>query len=67
MSALWDWVKKHPQRTAGLVQVASGSILGSLPTLGLSARTLAFVIALFGLVQAVFGFLKSQQDPPEQP
>ena len=64
MSALWEWVKKHPQRTMGLVQVASGSLLTSLPTLGLSARTLAVFLTLFGLVQAVFGYLKSQQTEP---
>lgn len=65
MNAILAWITKHPQRTAGLVQVASGSILSSLPSLGLSTRTLAIVIMLFGLVQAVFGFLKTPDTPPD--
>jgi len=64
MKKIIAWMRKHPQRTAGLIQVASGSLLSSLPTLGLNARTLAVLLTLFGLVQAVFGFLKSQQDVP---
>ncbi len=67
MKALFDWIKAHPQRTAGMVQVAAGSLMASLPTLGLSPRALAFTIAAFGLVQAVFGFLKSQSDAPSAP
>lgn len=62
MNALLAWAKKHPQRTAGLIQVATGSVLTSLPTLGLSVRTLALAIAAFGLVQAIFGFLQSAKD-----
>jgi hypothetical protein len=59
---LLSWIRKNPQRTAGIIQVASGSILASLPTLGLSQRSMSITIAGFGLVQAVFGYLKSQAD-----
>jgi hypothetical protein len=59
---LLEWIKKHPQRTAGMIQVAAGSLMASLPTLELSKRSLAVTLMFFGLVQAVFGYLKSQSD-----
>jgi len=54
---LWPWLKANPQKTIGMIQAASGSILASLPGLGLSPRSLGFTIMGFGVVQAVFGFL----------
>jgi hypothetical protein len=65
MSQLVEWVKKHPQRTAGMVQIAAGSLITSLPTLELSPRALSIALMAFGLVQAVFGYLKSQSETPE--
>jgi hypothetical protein len=65
MNQIFEWIKKHPQRTAGMVQIAAGSLMTSLPTLELSPKTLSIALMAFGLVQAVFGYLKSQSETPE--
>jgi len=62
MNDVFTWIKTHPQRTAGMIQVATGSLMASLPTLDLSPRSLAIALTVFGLIQAVFGYLKSQAD-----
>ena len=54
---IWPWLKANPQKTTGMIQVASGSILASLPTFQLPPVALSVILALFGLLQAVFGFL----------
>lgn len=54
---IWPWLKANPQKTTGMIQVASGSVLASLPNLGLSPHAMAFAVMGFGLLQAVFGFL----------
>ena len=62
-AAIWQWIRNHPQRTSGMVQVLAGSLLSTIPTLDLTPRTLAIILAFFGAIQAVFGFLHSA--PPE--
>ena len=60
---IWPWFKKNPQKATGMFQVASGSLLTALPTLGLGPRSLSIMLMIFGLAQAVFGFL--HKDAPK--
>lgn len=62
--AVVQWILTNPQKTAGVVQVASGAILSSLGSLNLSQRTMGICLVAFGVLQAVFGFLRSADKGP---
>lgn len=62
MKVLWQWVKRHPQRSMGIVQIALGSLATGLPTLDLKPRTLSMTLVVFGAITAVLGYLRSGQD-----
>jgi hypothetical protein len=67
MNAIWNWVLKHPQRTAGLLLTAFGSLQGSLALYqaSFSPTTNALITTLFGLVVALLGWVKSNVDETE--
>lgn len=63
-AAIGKFILANPQKTAGIVQVASGAILSSLGSLNLSQRTMGICLVAFGVLQAVFGFLRSADKGP---
>ena len=42
---IWPWIKANPQKTMGVTQIVSGSVLASLPSLSHSPSTQPFAAA----------------------
>lgn len=61
---IWSWIKTNPQKSTGLVAQATGYVVLAAPTLINSPRVLAGVVAFFGLVQTIFGFLAKPDPQP---
>lgn len=63
MNALLAWVRANPQKTTGLIAQASGYLMVALPSVITNVRVVGAIVALFGLLQTIFGFL-AKSDPP---
>lgn len=63
---LRDFIRKHPQRTTGLLLTVFGSLQTSLAMFQSHIPPLAFAVItmVFGVIVTVLGFIKSQE-PPE--
>lgn len=66
MNALLSWIRANPQKTTGVIAQATGYLMITAPTLITNVRALAAVVAFFGLLQTVFGFLAKPEPAPPQ-
>ena len=54
---IWTWLRDNPQKTTGVIAQATGYIMLAAPTLIENPKVVAAVVAFFGLMQTIFGFL----------
>lgn len=65
---MWQWIKTHPQRTAGFLLTAFGSLQTSLALFQASIPplTASIITAVFGLLVSALAWIqKNLQDQPE--